>query len=841
MHPVWRSPRSPRRGSIALLALLLAACGGDFSGSAGPMPAPTPTSVGGDSVTPPPAGDTIEIEARLASGGDIYLAQCQSCHGVRGQGGIGGGLNRALTCPGCSTLDGLTRRIHDTMPSSNPQNCRDDCAADVALFIRNNFSAQAPGTPTPGTPPPGGNPPTTPDDDACVVEPTPTAAPGETPPGGTPAPTATAPPPSPSPPPPAGDGCEVTFTYSSSWQVGFVANIALRNDTSSPVSDWQVTWTFPNDQRVTNSWDTTLTQTGQSVRAVSRDYNRTLAANGGTVSFGMQGAHGGVNALPTDVRLEAPGCGVVMARRAVRKSCSPPDGNPANPVQCDLETPSAPRLLRLLTRNEYQRSVEALTGLSDSFAADIPIEARVMGYDNNARVALVTSRHMDRYLEAGARVAAAAIPARRAALVPCDIDGNRTQCTQQFVAQFGAQAFRRPVTVAERDRYAALMDTALADGSTDDGLRLIIQALLSSPHFLYRSEVGQASGDHFRLDGYETATALAYLFTGGPPDSALTADAASGRLSTADGREAAARRLLATPAARTQMAHFAAQWLGTDTLPGAFKDPDIYPRFSPAVRAAMTEELARFINHVVFDSAVGTVDELIAADYVIVNDALRSFYRLPGGGSGWQQQTVTDGSRGGLLGLGAVMAAQAHSNESSPIKRGVFVRERLLCHELPDPPPDVDTTPPGLDPSLTTRERFRRHTDDPNCASCHNYIDGIGFGLERYDGVGDFRSTENGQPVDDSGALRGPEGFADSRRPSFNGMRELAELLRQTQSLRQCTAIQYYRYARGYTETAADDCALAHLFETFEASGGHLQTLMIELVRQPGFVLRRAE
>ena len=138
------------------------------------------------------------------------------------------------------------------------------------------------------------------------------------------------------------------------------------------------------------------------------------------------------------------------------------------------------------------------------------------------------------------------------------------------------------------------------------------------------------------------------------------------------------------------------------------------------------------------------------------NASLAGFYGLQAQGSDWQQLPVAaDSGRGGILGMGAVLASQAHSNESSPIKRGVFVRGRLLCQDLPPPPPDVDATPPGLDPSLTTRERFAVHDSNPACSGCHRYIDGVGFGFEGFDGVGARRTTENGHAVDMSGTETG--------------------------------------------------------------------------------------
>ena len=168
----------------------------------------------------------------------------------------------------------------------------------------------------------------------------------------------------------------------------------------------------------------------------------------------------------------------------------------------------------------------------------------------------------------------------------------------------------------------------------------------------------------------------------------------------------------------------------------------------------------RFVDEVALRND-GKFSELFTADYVWANGELSRYYGLTPQGDQFAKVTVTrESQRGGLLGLGAVLAAHAHSNESSPIRRGLFVRSRLLCQDLPPPPPTLDTTPPGLDRTLTTRARFAKHTESSACRGCHQFIDGVGFGLEGFDGVGQRRSVENGQPIDRARAA-GLEGLGE--------------------------------------------------------------------------------
>jgi hypothetical protein len=185
------------------------------------------------------------------------------------------------------------------------------------------------------------------------------------------------------------------------------------------------------------------------------------------------------------------------------------------------------------------------------------------------------------------------------------------------------------------------------------------------------------------------------------------------------------------------------------------------------------------------------------------------------------------------------MASHAHSNESSPIRRGLFVRDRILCQELPPPPANLDTTPPGLDFSLTTRERFAQHTADAACASCHRFIDGVGFGLEGFDGVGAFRTTENGKPLDTSGSLVGLESLSGGDVHEFDGPRELSSLLAESESAQACVARQYYRFARGYKEEAGSDCSVNKLGDDFKAGGLKLSDLLVAPVRLKDFLVRK--
>jgi hypothetical protein len=513
-----------------------------------------------------------------------------------------------------------------------------------------------------------------------------------------------------------------------------------------------------------------------------------------------------------------------------------PDRQGPGSEVCSSDGP-APRMLRLLTRRELASTVRDLLNVDVPEVDKLPVEPRVRGFDNNASASVVTSRHVDEYVALAESLSAQGLSSQRAALA---CDPATLGCAAEFVQSFGLRAFRRPLEQEEVDRYVALFANDLTEGSFDQGMQLATQAMLISPSFLYRSEMGVAQTDgSYRLTPYEVASSLSYTFIGSMPDAELFEAAQSSGLETKAQIEAQAQRLLEDPRARDQVAEFVTQWLRTDGLLAVNKDKEIYPTFTDEVREAMAEEQRRFVIDLFFDSE-GTYEDLFLADYVFANAALASFYGLSGGSSEYQKIAVSENSgRGGLLALGAVMASHAHSNESSPIKRGRFVRDRILCQDLPEPPQNLDTTPPGLDPSLTTRDRFQKHTADPACRGCHQYIDGVGFGFEGFDGVGAERTLENGIPVDRSGSIVGLESLASTDERPFDGVRGLSAMVAASASGQGCLPRQFYRFARGYAESPSEECVFDTLRERFAEAGLSLRELLVQGTQLDNFLLRK--
>lgn len=517
----------------------------------------------------------------------------------------------------------------------------------------------------------------------------------------------------------------------------------------------------------------------------------------------------------------------------------PSDGSgvlvPADPETSDdvgLRTPSpcAPeprgkRQLRLLSRAEYANAVADVLGIAAPNVDRLPVEPKVDGYDTDGNAAVVTPTHLDAYADLAKAVATKAMSERRASLVACTT--RDLACAKQVVRTVGRRLLRGTLDDATITRFAALAESANTGGDFDAGLTLALRALLQSPAFLYRHELGTSAAGAYALTGAETASLLSFTLWQTTPDDALLDAADRGELATALGVRRQAERLLADPRAERGLLHFARGWLGTDGAAAANKDLAVYPRFTQAVREAMRDEEKAFVREH-FLGTQRSFAELFTTKTIHVNDALAGYYGVPRPGTGTSVTSVTapaTTARGGVLTLGTVLASHAHANETSPVKRGRFVRERMLCQPLPSPPANIDTTPPGLDPSKTTRERFAAHTANVACSGCHKFIDGVGFGFESFDGAGAERSVEHGLPIDASGVLLARESFELATRESFDGPRALGYALAGSVRAERCVATQFHRFARGYAER--DTCDARRLADDFTSARGDLRELVL--------------
>jgi hypothetical protein len=489
-----------------------------------------------------------------------------------------------------------------------------------------------------------------------------------------------------------------------------------------------------------------------------------------------------------------------------------------------------------MTRVEYNNTVFDLLGDDTQPALSFALEEEALGFNNNAANLVTSAALAERYM-----LGAEGIAARRitpgSPLIGCDpVSGGVAACAQQFIERFGKRAYRRPLRTEESALLFEQFNAGAADGTFEDGLRMVVETALQSPQFLYRVELGLPANTGeavVRLDAWETASRLSYLLWGSMPDEALFAAAEQGALTTSEQVAEQARRLLGSDKARAWVGNFHEQWLDYDRIANVGKDAATYPDWSPEIGQLMREETRAFLDVAVFGSSAG-LTTLLTSPVTFLDHRLAAFYGLSGpAGDAFERVTAPADQRAGVLTLGTLLTVNAHSNQTSPVHRGKLVRERLLCQNIPPPPPNVMIKAPEPDPNSTTRQRFAQHSADGACKACHKLMDPIGFGFENYDGLGRYRATENQVAVDAAGELTG----TDVDGP-FTGVAELAQKLASSEQVADCYATQWFRFAYGRGETEADACSLGVLRSRLQASGGSVQELLVALTQTDAFLYR---
>lgn len=512
-----------------------------------------------------------------------------------------------------------------------------------------------------------------------------------------------------------------------------------------------------------------------------------------------------------------------------------PVGEGKSPLCTKLSPGPSP--MRRMTRFEYNNTIRALLNDQSDLANGFVVEEESLGFNNQAAALGITQLPAEQYMEAAEKLAATAVK-DLGKLLPCDPQkAGEDACAEQFITQFGKRATRRPLGSDLHDRLVNLYKTSRAAYDFPTAIQLVVEALLQTPEFLYRVEFGMPDpieADVVALDSYELASRLSYLLWGGMPDEELFAAADKNELSTAAQIEKQARRMLDDDRARGAVTNFHEQWLRLDHLDNINKDATYYPAFTPALPALWKQETEAFLGHVIFDEH-GSVADMLTAPYSMMNADLAAFYGVQGPSSSTFEKVMLDPARrGGLLTQASILALYAKPNQSSPVHRGKFVRERLLCQGLPPPPPNIKIVAPEVKPGSTTRERFAQHDKDPYCYSCHHLMDPIGFGFEHFDGIGLWRDTDQGLPVDATGEVTDTED-ADGK---FDGVVELAQHLSQSEQVRECIATNWFRYGYGRGEQDEDACNLDQIRINFEKGGFNVKELLVALTQTDAFRYR---
>ncbi|MDQ2645233.1 MAG: DUF1592 domain-containing protein [Myxococcota bacterium] len=517
---------------------------------------------------------------------------------------------------------------------------------------------------------------------------------------------------------------------------------------------------------------------------------------------------------------------------------TPPGGDPTpgTPASCATPNPgTAP--LRRLSNAEYKNTLSDLfTGVDgvnadiDAAVKELPPEAESLGFRNSAEFLTVQSLVAQKYMDAAERIAARA--AKSDGLVPCQPEaGNELTCGKQFIAAFGAKAYRHPLTPEQSARLETTFQKGLTDYGFEAAVEWVVYAVLQSPEFLYRVEAGKAGGAAgvTQPTPNELAVRLSYLFWQSTPDQALLDAASSGGLDSKELVAAKAREMLADPRSARLFQYFA-EWLDLDRLEEFSRDPKIFEDLPAELPSWFQSESRTFVNQLMANG--GDFHELFTAPYTFANRGLAEHYGLePGAGDGFVR--VSAPTRSGIL-TQAFLSTHDKANRTSIVRRGLKVRTDLLCNNVPAPPNDVALDLEGLGEGLSQKQKLERHRAEATCAGCHTLMDPIGVVFENFDAVGRERTVdESGQAIVTATTLTSTR---DMDGPIAD-VRELGEKLAASAEARECYVTQTFRFFFGREVEPADACTIQHLRTKF-AENPKISELLVELTQTDAFLYR---
>ncbi len=498
-----------------------------------------------------------------------------------------------------------------------------------------------------------------------------------------------------------------------------------------------------------------------------------------------------------------------------------------------------PPMLRRLTEAQYRATI------ADVFGPDIPVTARFeRALRSEGLVAVGTSEAglsafaLEQYDTAAGAIAAAVLaPERRERFVPCDsppVQHFDPDCAAAFIERHGTRLFRRAL---EAEEATAWLDVARAAhtrlGDFYAALEFTLVGMLVAPDFLLRVEAvatTPAADGSPRLDAYSRATRLSYFLTGSAPDAGLLAAAGRGALDSPDGLAREVDRLMAGPRYEAAVREFFTDMLRFDLFDDLAKDPVIYPAFNSTVAADAQEQTLRTITgHLL--AGEGDYRDLFTTRAAPLTRSLGIVYRQPVAvRNGWQEGEFSERSgRVGIQSHLSFLALHSHPGRSSPTLRGKAIREVFLCQHMPDPPVDVDFTGINDDTNAarpTARDRLQAHATETQCKACHVLMDPAGLALEYYDGLGAFRTRENGAEIDVSGAL-------DAK--SFAAASGLGTALAEHSQTTSCLVRRMYSFATGRRELPGERAYLEYLDATFAAAGYRVPALMRAIALSDAF------
>jgi hypothetical protein len=405
---------------------------------------------------------------------------------------------------------------------------------------------------------------------------------------------------------------------------------------------------------------------------------------------------------------------------------------------------------------------------------------------------------------------------------------------------FARRAFRRPVTDHDLEAPLGFYRTARETGDFDTGIRAGLTAILASPKFLFRAEQlpeNVAPGSNYRISDLDLASRLAFFLTSRLPDDELLGVAEKNRLSDPQVLEAQVRRLLADPRSKSLVTSFAFQWLKVRAIDNIDPDAVIFPNFDDGLRAAFRREMELFVDSILREDR--SVLDLLTADHTFVNERLALHYGIPNvRGDRFRRVTLADSNRWGLLGKGGVLMATSYANRTAPVLRGAWILDNILGTPPAAPPPDVEGFKENKEgeKSRSVREIMEQHRSKPSCNACHGVMDPLGFSLENFDAIGEWRSKDlyAGTPIDASGKL--VDGTA------VNGPADVRNaLMRHPEQFVRTLTEKLMTYALGRSVEYYDMPTVRAIVRDAARDNYRFSSIVMGIVRSPAFQMRKAD
>lgn len=525
-------------------------------------------------------------------------------------------------------------------------------------------------------------------------------------------------------------------------------------------------------------------------------------------------------------------CTGVISTQDDELGATEPAGEELPPLSVEPNTSR----IKLLTESQYENAIHDIFGSEVVLLTNLDPDQEQAGFETvGSSTKVVSPLALERFEAAASGVAGqvVSVEAVEERVFTCEPSGlSDSDCMSTILQSVGERAWRRPLTTDELKRYTDIgIAAAERESSFEDGVVVALSGLLQSPNFLYRVELATIPDENVSAerwyDDYEMASRLSFFLWNTIPDEELLAAAEQGELTTDEGLEVQLQRMLASQKFRQGLRNLFSELLDLNRLDSLTKLSSVYPQMSPELGPDAREETLLLLEDIVIDRDAD-YREFFTSKKTFINRRLAALYQVPAPDlDGFAAIDLPENDpRGGFLTHASFLSLKAKPSSTSAVLRGRFVRETLLCGKIPEPPGDVDFSEFEASQLPTIRQRTEAHLSNPTCAACHSGMDPIGFGLEQFNGIGQFRTLENDVVIEPAGDLDGVP---------FDDALGLGHAIAEHPKLPGCLTKSVYRYATAAGESDGEEVLLKYLEKDFVDSGHSVKALIEAVVMSDGF------